>query len=179
VATGVDKFPEMFYRSLQAYLDPLLPGYTGVWQLSPDFNHDMETGAGGAQSARQRPYVGIQHRGEETANFEIGGRQDQRNLEFDVWVVCEDYESLLRRPGQVQQLLRTSTVSGVKGAITLYDFDAAPPSGVGYVEIMTRDAVLRVDPDEKREWRNLKFVSLVQCRVEREKDWEAELPTSD
>ena len=47
----------------------------------------------------------------------------------------------------------------------------------GYVEIMTEEIVPRIDPNDEREWRNLKFVGMIECRVEKEKPREAALPS--
>lgn len=162
-----DKLTEFVLKSVRKFLDEETSGYTGVHISSPDFQHDEVPGT--PPTPRTLPYVTLVHGSDETGPYEIGDKRKQRNINFQIWVQSEDFLASLRRPQQIEQLLITTTVSGIKGAIPLFDFDIAPPSGVGHIEIRTSEILPLTDLDEKEKWRNLKHTQVISCRIEEEK----------
>ena len=165
-----DRLTDAVLKSTRAFLEPHLVGrglpYSGVHIASPDFEHDKVPTGG----ARALPYVTIVLAQDDTRPWEIGNRRVERTIEFDLWVVCESFEQALRRPHQVQQLIITSEVDGVTGAIPLVDFDSPGRPTVGFVEIDTGVIAPLVDLDAKEKWRALKYTGVVKCRIAREKE---------
>ena len=170
-----DKLTEMILKSLIKFLRDNLTGYSGIWLSSPDFEHDVETSATGTRTPRALPYVTVVHGSDEARPYEIGDRKRQRNVIWELWIASEDFVSMLRRPQQVEQLISTNVVSGVRGAIPLIDFDVGPSAVVGHFEVQTGEALPQIDAEDKNKWRNLKFLSIISCRAEEEKVAEAAL----
>lgn len=165
---AIDRLTEFVLKSVRTFLESHLVGpgkdYSGVWLAHQDFDHGERPDG----KSRTLPYVAIEYEGEETVPFEIGDRRNQRNIDFRLLVACESYTAFLRRPQQVQQLLLTAYVDGVAGAVPLIDFDRGQ-TPVGSFNVATGEIRPFLDIDDKSKWGNLKFVGLVECRVEREK----------
>jgi hypothetical protein len=155
MAVAVDQLTEMVLKSVRAFLEGHLVGpgkdYSGVWLAHQDFDHGKRPD----DTERALPYVAIEYESEEAVPYEIGDRRTQRNIDFRLLVACEDYTSFLRRPAQVQQLLLTTDVDGVAGAVPLLDFDAGG-AAVGAFEVMTGEIQPFLDIETKRKWRNRK-----------------------
>lgn len=169
MATAADKLTISVLKSVVVFLRAELPVEfvsPKAYITSQDFDHGTRPDG----KARSKPYVALELESDRTFAYEIGNRKIQRDVFWNTWVVCEDFEQQLTLPQQVAQLFETADEDGVDGAIALYDFDTPTPTKVGFVEIMVEDILPFLDIDEVEREKSMKYASVIPCRVEEEKD---------
>lgn len=178
MAFGIDRLTEDTLKSVIEFLRANLSipaEYSGVFLSSPEFDHDF-TVIGSKRVERPQPYVVVVYDSETTGPWEIGNAKVERQIRFEIWVICAGFIKTLTQPQQVQQLLLTTDVDSVDGAIRLFDFSTGSPVATSDVlEIIVDDVIPFTDIDEKSENKKLKHVGIISCRIEEEKIKESKL----
>lgn len=179
MTVGIDKLTRSALLSVVEFLrgNLAIPAdYSGAFLSSPEFDHDFTVDGTFERVDRAQPYCTVVYDSDRTNPWEIGNKQVERTIRFEVWVVCESFDALLFRPQQVQQLLLTTSEDLVDGGIRLFDFDTGSPVATSdIVEIIVDEVIPFDDIGTKPKFKKLKHVAIIPCRIEEEKIKESKL----